>query len=169
MWEMDYESAANYWTIKDKGSVQMPEDELRKRIEEFIKANRTCALATASDEMVRCTPIEYNYVNHCFYLFSEDGLKFKGLKENKNVGLAIYASYEGFGKLKGLQIVGKAEIIEPFSEEYNKVCEFRKIPIDVMKKLPKPINLIKVNPENYDYLDSDLKQDGFGSRQHLEG
>lgn len=167
MWEMDYESAANYWTEKDKESVQMSDDELRKRIVEFIKENKTCALATASNDMVRCTPIEYNYVDNSFYLFSEGGLKFKGLKENKNVGLSIYASYEGFGKLKGLQVIGKAEMIEPFTEEYNKVCEFRKIPLDVMKKLPKPMNLIKVNPESYDYLDSDLKQEGFGSRQHL--
>jgi hypothetical protein len=30
------------------------------------------------------------------------------------------------------------------------------------------MNLIKIVPESFDYLDSDLKKDGFGSRQHLE-
>ena len=30
------------------------------------------------------------------------------------------------------------------------------------------LNLIKVVLTTYDYLDSDLKKDGFGSRQHLE-
>ena len=37
-----------------------------------------------------------------------------------------------------------------------------------MKKLPCPMNLIKVTPKNFDYLDSDLKKEGYGSRQHFE-
>ena len=168
MWNMDYDSAASYWDEKDQASLHMEQSALKEKIEEFIKANKTCALATASSDMVRCTPIEYNYLDGYFYLFSEGGLKFKGLKENKNVGLAVYESYAGFGNLKGLQVCGKAEMVEPFSEEYVKVVEFRKIPMEAMKKLPQPMNLIKVVPESFDYLDSDLKKDGFGSRQHLK-
>ena len=168
MWEMDYDSAADYWKLKDKDSVKMEASLLKEKIEAFIGANKTCALATASSDMVRCTPIEYNYLDGCFYLFSEGGLKFKGLKENKNVGLAIYESYAGFGKLKGLQVVGTASMVEPFSEEYLKVMEFRKIPAEAMKKLPQPMNLIKVKPISYDYLDSSLKDGGFNVRQHFE-
>ena len=168
MWEMDYDSAADYWELKDKDSVKMEASALEEKIEAFIGANKTCALATASSDMVRCTPIEYNYLDGCFYLFSEGGLKFKGLKENKNVGLAIYEAYAGFGKLKGLQVVGTASMVEPFSEEYLKVMEFRKIPVEAMKKLPQPMNLIKVKPDSYDYLDSSLKDEGFAVRQHLE-
>ena len=167
MWEMDYDSAASYWELKDKASVKMDATDLKEKIENFIRANKTCALATASSDMVRCTPIEYNYFKECFYLFSEGGLKFKGLKENKNVGLAIYETYAGFGKLKGLQVIGKASIVEPFSEEYINVMEFRKIPVEAMKKLPQPMNLIKVRPVSYDYLDSSLKDEGFASRQHV--
>ena len=168
MWEMDYDSAADYWELKDKDSVKMEASALEEKIEAFIGANKTCALATASSDMVRCTPIEYNYLDGCFYLFSEGGLKFKGLKENKNVGLAIYEAYAGFGKLKGLQVVGAASMVEPFSEEYLKVMEFRKIPVEAMKKLPQPMNLIKVSPTSYGYLDSSLKDEGVGVRQHLE-
>ena len=168
MWEMDYESAANHWMLKDEKSVHMEKAALEERIESFISGHNTCALATASSEMVRNTPIEYNYVDGDFYFFSEGGLKFKGLKENKNVGLAIFESYGGFGKLKSLQVQGIASMIEPFSDEYLKIMEHKKIPVEVMKKLPQPMNLIKVQATSYDYLDSDLKKDGFGSRQHLE-
>ena len=168
MWEMDFDSAADYWELKDKDSVKMEVSALKDKIEAFIGANKTCALATASSDMVRCTPIEYNYLDGCFYLFSEGGLKFKGLKENKNVGLAIYEAYAGFGKLKGLQVVGTASMVEPFSEEYLKVMEYRKIPVEAMKKLPQPMNLIKVSPTSYDYLDSSLKDEGVGVRQHLD-
>ena len=104
----------------------------------------------------------------CFYFFSEGGLKFKGLKENKNVGIAIFEPYGGFGQLKSLQVQGEAVMVEPFSDEYLMLMEHKKIPVEAMKKLPQAMNLIKVVPTTYDYLDSELKKDGFGSRQHLE-
>ncbi len=168
MYNMDYDSAAAHWIEKDKTTVHMDEAELKEKIDAFVGAHNTCALATASVDRVRNTPIEYNYVDGCFYFFSEGGLKFQGLKENKNVGLAIFEPYGGFGKLKSLQVEGTAEMVEPFSEEYLKLMEHKKIPVEAMKKLPQPMNLIKVVPETYDYLDSELKKDGFGSRQHLE-
>ena len=167
MWKMDYESAADYWVEKDKESVQMEEDELKHRIEEFITGHNTCALATATADMVRNTPIEYNYLDGDFYFFSEGGLKFMGLRENRNVGIAIFEPYGGFSNIKGLQAQGVAEIIEPFSDEYLKVLEYKHISAEAIKKIPHPMNLIKVVVKNYDYLDSDLKKEGFGCRQHL--
>lgn len=70
------------------------------------------------------------------------------------------------GNLKSLQIEAYAHLIEPFSEEYNKVLEFKKIPVEAMQKLPQPLHLLKIYPESYDYLDSDLKKEGFEVRQH---
>ena len=164
---MDYDEAASYWIQKEKDSVRMDEELLKNKIEQFIAAHNTCALATACDGFVRCTPIEYNYIGGFFYLFSEGGLKFKALKENKQVALAIYESYGGFGKLKRLQVTGSAEIVEPFSGEYLKLLEHKKIPLEAMKKLPQPMHLIKIIPSGYDYLDSDLKKEGVSFRQHI--
>ena len=164
---MDYDEAASYWIQKEKDSVRMDEELLKNKIEQFIAAHNTCALATACDGFVRCTPIEYNYIGGFFYLFSEGGLKFKALKENKQVALAIYEPYGGFGKLKGLQVTGSAEIVEPFSGEYLKLLEHKKIPLEAMKKLPQPMHLIKIIPSGYDYLDSDLKKEGVSFRQHI--
>ncbi len=164
---MDYDKAASHWIEKDKASIHMDDEELKEKIEAFIGAHNTCALATASADMVRNTPIEYNYVDGAFYFFSEGGLKFRCLKENKKVGIAIFEPYGGFGTLKGLQAEGTASMVEPFSEEYLKLMEHRKIPTEAMRKLHEPMNLIKVVPVAYDYLDSDLKKDGYGIRQHL--
>ncbi len=167
-YKFDYDAAAEYWAKKDAKAVAMEPKALKDKIKAFIERHNTCALATASDDLVRCTPIEYNYVDGCFYLFSEGGLKFKGLKVNKHVGLAIYETYAGFGKLKSLQVTGAADMVKPFSDEYLKLLDYKKIPVEAITKLPQPMNLIRVIPEAYDYLDSDLKNDGFGSRQHLD-
>ena len=168
MWEMDYDKAANHWIEKDREAVKMEDIELKAKIDAFIEGHNTCSLATASSEGVRCTPIEYNYSDGCFYFFSEGGLRFRGLKENKHVGLAIYEPYSGFANLKSLQIEGMASMIEPFSDEYLKIMTVKKIPVETMKRLPNPMNLVKVIPQSFDYLDSNLKKEGYGSRQHLE-
>lgn len=164
---MNYEKAASYWTEKDRQSVKMDPGALKQKITEFIRRHNTCALAVAAGDFVRCTPIEYNYFEDCFYLFSEGGLKFKALKENKNVCLSIYDEYKGFGKLNGLQVTGTAEIVEPWSEEYLKALAFKKIPESAMRKLPEPMNLIKIVPAMMDFLCSELKAEGYGSRQSL--
>ena len=164
----DYEKAADHWTERDRNSSHMEDDALKKRIEGFINNHNTGALATASGDFVRCTPLEYNFVDGYFYLFSEGGLKFKGLEGNKNVCFAIYEPYLGYDSLKGLQVMGKAEIVEPFSDEYKKLLHHRRIPEEAFRKLAEPMNLIKIVPESYDLLDSMLKEEGFASRQRFE-
>ena len=86
---MDYQKAASYWTEKEEKAAQMDHDMLLAEIEKFIMEHNTCALATGCGDFVRCTPIEYNYKDGRFWLFSEGGLKFHALENNKNVCLAI--------------------------------------------------------------------------------
>lgn len=164
---MDYRKAQNYWKEKEAASVKMDADVLRKKITEYINANNTCALATGADGFIRNTPIEYSYHDGCFWMFSEGGEKFIGLEKNPNVCIAIFDKYAGFGTLKGLQVMGTAQVVEPFSDEYNAHAAVKKIPLSALQKLNPPMNLIKVRPIRADFLNSDFKQDDFDSRQHL--
>ena len=58
-------------------------------------------------------------------------------------------------------------MVEPFSEEYNTHAAFKKIPLDALKRLPSPMNLICVTPTRIDALFSDFKKDGYSVRQVL--
>ncbi|MBM6830434.1 pyridoxamine 5'-phosphate oxidase family protein [Anaerotignum lactatifermentans] len=140
---------------------------LKKKIEEVIGRHNTCALATAAGDFVRCTPIEYHYVEGCFYLFSEGGLKFRALKGNPHVCLAIFAPYSGFGQLEGLRVTGTAQMAEPWSEEYRKLLDLCGISEEAMKKLAEPMHLIRVRPAVMELLCSELKQEGYSPRQRL--
>lgn len=102
-----------------------------------------------------------------FWMFSEGGRKFIGPEKNSHVCLAIYDKYDGFGNLRSLQVTGIAAMVEPFSEEYNTHAAFKKIPLDALKKLPSPMNLICVTPTRIDALFSDFKKDGYSTRQIL--
>ena len=163
----DYERAAGYWKIKDASGKKLDKDTLVTEIEQYIEANNTCALATGSGEFVRVTPIEYTYHDGAFWMFSEGGEKFTALEQNKNVCLAIYDKYEGFGKLKGMQVTGTAEVVDYFSEEYIAAAEYKKIPVEALRKLPEPMNLIKVTPAKIEFLNSEFKKYGCASRQSI--
>lgn len=164
---MNYKKAAAYWLEKDAQAARMDDDALFTAIEKFIQAHNTCALATGCGDFVRCTPIEYNYKGGRFWLLSEGGMKFRALEENKNVCLAIYNSYTGFGQLGGMQITGTAELVEPWTDEYMELLAFKKISAANLKKLPVTMNLIKVTPVCIDFLCSEFKKSGFDSRQRL--
>lgn len=164
---MNYQEAISYWENKDLQSVHMNQDALLKEIEKFISAHNTCALATGFGEFIRCTPIEYNYYGRTFWILTEGGLKFQGLKDNENVCLAIYNPYTGFDKLAGLQVTGTATLVEPWSKEYMDTLSVKKIPVEGLKKLPYPLHLLRITPIRFDFLWSGFKALGYDVRQHL--
>ena len=162
-----FQDAANYWDRKDADAVQLDRDILQPMIESYIQANNTCARATGSGSYVRCTPLEYSYHDGMFWIFSEGGKKFIGLADNPNVCLAIYDKYDGFGNLHGLQVMGKAEMIEPFSDRYVAHAQYKKITVEALKNLSSPMHLICIHPERMDCLFSDFKKLGGTARQTL--
>lgn len=164
----EYQEAANYWNRKDATDVKINSDELMRIAEDYILTNNTCALATGSGSFVRCTPIEYTYYHRAFWMFSEGGQKFIALENNQNVSLSIFDKFEGFGKLKGMQVTGIAKMIEPFSKEYNMIAEYKKLPIEGLKKLPHPLYLIQIVPTRIDFLNSEFKGKGCASREFIE-
>ena len=101
-------------------------------------------------------------------MFSEGGLKFMALRDNKNVSMAIYDEYSGFDNLSGLQIQGTAELITAGTDEYFQVMDHKKLSNDAFDKMENPMHLIKVTPKSMDYLNSELKKLGYDTRQHID-
>ena len=61
MWEMDYDAAADFWNGKEKKPMEPAK--LKEHIDGYISKRNTCALATSNGDLVRCTPMEYLYVD----------------------------------------------------------------------------------------------------------
>ncbi len=102
MSEKQYEAAAAFWKRKDAEAVKMPKEELRGWLEDFLKAHSTLALATASSRGVRCTPLEYRWMQERLVILSEGGEKFLHLAENRDVSAAIFDPYRpGAGDGRG--------------------------------------------------------------------
>ena len=165
----EYKSAANFW--KDKERKEMPAEQLKQIVEEYLVSNSVCALATGHGDYVRCTPLEYSYHDGKFRIFTEGGEKFIGLEKNDNVSLAVFDKNPSFGELKSVQVMGKAKIIEPMSAIYIAHAEYKKIPIAALQKLADdghPMHLICIVPERADVLFSEFMKQGCDSRQMLD-
>lgn len=182
---MDHEqfkSAASYWIDRDAkaGSPgRMPAGELRERVEGFLAAHKVCALATCAGGAPRCTPLEYDYRNGALWIFSEGGLKFRGLEpaEGANsapVSLAVFEPNAKFTQLASVQVDGRATIVDPSSPEFLDAVAAKGVGAAgsaalaaKVARFAEMLHLIKVVPTQVDLLDSSLKQQGYDVRQHL--
>lgn len=160
--------ASEYWNNHDERSIKMERAEIKQEIEKYITSHNTCGLATGFGNFVRCTPVEYSYKDKAFWIFSEGGLKFKALCENDNVCLAIFDAYKGFDTLAGMQVIGKAEVVEMWSDEYLNMLIFKNIPPQALKNMKSNLFLIKILPTRINYLCSSFKKRGFDTRQFIE-
>ena len=164
----EFDKAAAYWTSKEDSEKHMPQDELRADIDAFLAGHNTCALATGSGTFVRCTPLEYAWRDNAIWIFSEGGLKFRGLKDNANVSVAVFEPYDGFGKLASAQVTGTAELIPGNDPAFAEAAAAKGIPAAALEKVASRLHLIKIVPSCVDYLRSDLKAQGYDARQHLD-
>ncbi len=165
----EYKAAANFW--RKKGRKEMPVEELKSVVEEFIRNSAVCALATGTGDYVRCTPLEYSFHDGKFWIFTEGGEKFIGLEKNKNVSLVVFEKNPNFGELKSVQVMGVAKLIEPMSEAYIAHAKYKKIPVAALQKLAdqgRPMHLLRIAPVRMDVLFSEFKKQGYDSRQVLE-
>ncbi len=160
------ERAREYKDIINKPFIQLEETKLKKCIDKFIVEHNTCTLATGVGSLIRATPIEYVYMEECFYFLTEGGLKFYGILQNHNVSICIYENYTTMSNIKGLQVMGKANIIDTNSEEYANVMRYKKINIESMNSLN--INMIKVIPSKFEFLNSNFKLNSLDIKQILE-
>ena len=149
-----------------KNSLTMPENELRKKINAFLAAHNTCVLSTGSGDRIRATPIEYTYTDGALYFLSEGGEKFANLLVNPYVHIAVFDPYEGFQKLAGLQISGKAEVIPADSNEYARILMVKGLDYKSMK-VPVALNMIKVRLTRFEFLSSELGLEGYDIRQSI--
>ncbi len=138
---------------------RLSEDELRNAVLTFLKESTICTLATCSNNVPRSTPVRYRSKGFTLYVLAEGGMKIKNMLENPLVSVSIYGNYSGFQSVKGLQMWGKAEIVNPDGgeayREANKIVnlegreDLKDLGID---KIKHNMKAIKITIERARYL-----------------
>lgn len=154
--------------IRDSLENGLEEKILKGEIDKFLLSHNTLSLTTGSTLGLRCTPIEYSYYKGNIYLLSEGGEKFAHLLLSDEVCISIYDNYTGFDKLSGMQIKGKAEILDKDTEEYLYVVEEKGLTSDKINAFGIDMNIIRVKPEIIEFLSSEFKKYNVSLKQILK-
>ena len=162
---IDFEHFQNFWIEQQKSAVHMDREAALAHMQEFIKKHNTCGFATGYGDYVRCTPIEYTYMDNEFWFVSEGGSKFIGLEKNRNVSLAIFEYYGDVKDSHGMQVMGRAELYDHESDEFKKLLAFKGIPYDAIKAAKVKVAVVRVIPQVYEMYDTDFVKQGYDVRQ----
>lgn len=142
----------------------MPKEELKKEIRNFLDNRKVLVLCTCSNNIPRATPMDFYTEKDSFniYVGPAPGRKVKNIEENPIISIGIYTPMSE-GKIQGMQItaIGKERLI--FLKEGNE--EFKKAQKIVRgrRKL-----LLKIIPEKIELLDYDFVKLGYSRLQILE-
>ncbi len=148
----EYKKAAAYWTSKER--KEMPQDQLKSIVEEYLSTGSVCALATGTGNYVRCTPLEYSYHDGKFWIFTEGGEKFIGLEKNDNISLAVFDKNPSFGELKSVQVIRwKTMCFLPYYYLHQFISKF----LIYMVFRPAPVLIIA--PSSTSFLSADSTEE----------
>ncbi len=110
--KMTVEVGAHLSRIFGKAARPIRANALLESIQAFASAHRVMALATANEDYVRCTPVDYSYVDGKFYIVTEGGMKFRSILRNNHVSLAVFeGERQPDGLLDVLQVEGTVEVL----------------------------------------------------------
>ncbi len=141
----------------------MPKEELKIEIRNFLDNRKVLVLCTCSNNIPRATPMDFYTEKDSFniYVGPAPGRKVKNIEENPIISIGIYTPMSE-GKIQGMQItaIGKERLI--FLKEGNE--EFKKAQKIVRgrRKL-----LLKIIPEKIELLNYDFVKKGYSRLQTL--
>lgn len=139
-----------------KDTIDNREKSLKNIFRKFIKNNNTCVLSTCYNNNPRPTPMEYIYHNNKFYFISEGGVELANILRNNNVTIGIFDDYKNSNKVNGVQISGKAFIVEDSSDEYSEILKIGKNNPNKIEKSDIILNVFKVSIEKFEILNKKI-------------
>lgn len=147
-------------------------EELRKEILDYLESHTAAVMATSKQDNPRAASVLYAHDGFNIIVHTIAGTaKVRTVEINPNVALVIDdQAQEGWGQMKTLQYIGKAEIIKN-SEEQQKAAELYVKRFPMVKRYLTPEGLatdqvlIKITPERVYYSDY---AKGMGHRDKLE-
>ena len=164
--KMTVEVGAHLSRIFGKSARPIRANALLESIEAFASAHSVMALATANEDYVRCTPVDYSYADGKFYIVTEGGMKFRSILRNNHVSLAVFENERHpDGLLDVLQVEGTVEVLPGDSPVAHREAAAR-IARGGMNS--GEIFVLCVTPQRYRISSAAFAAAGFDAEQSLE-
>ncbi|GMU75226.1 MAG: hypothetical protein AMXMBFR45_07170 [Gammaproteobacteria bacterium] len=168
-------STAYKWVEPPWPRKVLPRAQLEDRIEQLLGSTNMCVLATVGRRgQPIASPIEYYADGLDLYLLPDPGTpKLKAMQEDPRVSVAVHGAYHGWHSARGVQIFGRAEIIEPHARGWDhgmKVFRWHEWMSDLALDTSKPFErqVCRIVPDRILYTETWLWKLGFSAKQRWE-
>ena len=168
-------SAAYPWVEPPWPKDKLPREQLEDRVEQLLGSTTMCTLATVDgDGQPIASPIEYYADGLNLYMLPDPGTpKLKAMQRDPRVCVAVHQAYHGWHSARGVQIFGRAEIIEPHAPGWDRGMEVfrwhewvRDLGGDPGKTFERQVAMIV--PEKMLYTETWLWKLGYSAKQRWE-
>ncbi len=168
-------SYAYRWVEPPWPTKELPRDQFEDRVQQLLGSTNMCVLATVGKTgRPIASPIEYYADGLDLYMLPDPGTpKLKAMQRDPRVCVAVHGAYHGWHSARGVQIFGRAEIIEPHKPGWAhgmKVFRWHEWMTDLGMDASKPFErqVLRVVPEKMLYTETWLWKLGFHAKQRWE-
>ncbi len=164
-------SQAFPWVEPPWPDKALPRDQLEDRIAQLVSSLNMCVLATIGKHGPIASPIEYYADGLDIYLLPDPGTpKLRAMQADPAVSYAVHYPYHGWHTARGVQVFGRAEIIEPHApgwERGMKVFRWHEWVTDLGMDASAPFErqVVKITPDRILYTETWLWKLGYGAKQ----
>ena len=149
----------------------MPKDQLEQHLIEFIKSHNVCVVATARDNVPRATALEYEAEGTTLYLMVDRGRNLDNMQANPQISAVINDPLHGWLTVKGIQITSEAKLLTDSDAEYPeawKIFNRANAGKEGWDVPPNGGNLLIIEPQKIELIETALKREGYKIRQVWE-
>ena len=142
---------------------EMPLEELKKEISNFLDKRNVLVLCTCNNNIPRATPMDFYTEKNSYniYVGPAPGRKIKNIEANPNISIGIYTPMSE-GKIQGMQITTSGThnliFLKEGDEDFDKAQKI----VRGKRKL-----ILKIIPEKIELLDYDFAKKGYSRLQTL--
>ena len=158
------------WPVK-----VLPRAQLEDRIEQLLGSTNMCVIATVGGSgQPIASPIEYYADGLNIYMLPDPGTpKLKAMQRDPRVSVAVHGAYHGWHSARGVQIFGRATIIEPHAPGWKhgmEIFRWHEWMSDLGMDARKPFErqVCKIVPEKILYTETWLWKLGYHAKQRWD-
>jgi uncharacterized protein len=152
-------------------------DPLKQQILEYLLSHNTMTVATCSGDVPWAATVFYASDEFTLYFFSSpDSRHIQNLSANPRVAVTIQEDYKDWRAIKGIQLEGRAVLVDGVLEKAKAMAIYARKYGDVIKLFTDPasgvfykaflkVRFYRVEPERLFFIDN---QQGFGKRQEFD-
>jgi len=168
-------SHAYKWVEPPWPQKPLPRAQLEDRIEQLLGSTNMCVLATVGGKgQPIASPIEYYADGLDLYMLPDPGTpKLKAMQRDPRVSVAVHGAYHGWHSARGVQIFGRATIIEPHAPGWKRGMEIfrwhewmKDLAMDASKPFERQV--CKIVPQKILYTETWLWKLGFHAKQRWD-